>query len=517
MISGGGVPRARTKETKANMENDGHKRVAIACQGGGSHAAFTAGALKELLTKKRDEHEVVAFSGTSGGAVCALLAWYGLLTKCPQKAGREEAVRLLNRFWRKDMATNFPPERLVNEWLVGWRGWQERTGFTVEQSPYYFPELAKDRLKEAIENNVKFNKIDEGIVQPQSPQLFVGAVNAFTGEFWVFKSHKPDENCKPSDDGERSVVFNDGREYRISFEAILSSAAVPFLFRAVHTGEAAYWDSTTSEVPQTHIGDGVYWDGLYSQNPPIRDLTDADPHEIWVLQINPEEIAKEPTGAADIGDRRNELSGNISLNQELYFVRKINELVRRFGVYKNGEIKLRGGYGPDKREYRIIKVRRIELSLPTHLPPSSKLDRNPVFIDRLMDHGQEQASHFLETMPFQLAFEAAWESALGALRSDQDTDMAVKQEAVEAVMEFFADLAEIEVVPPLDSSARKLHCKGKEAIRGWVRWCLERNYNIEQTRDYRRAGKKTVWWMLATASHFATPSKGRIQIIKGRA
>ena len=120
-------------------------------------------------------------------------------------------------------------------------------------------------------------------------------------------------------------------------------------------------------------------------------------------------------------------------------------------------------------------------------------------------------------IPFQLAFEAAWERALGALRSDQDTDMAVQQEAVEAVMEFFTDLAEIEVVPPRGSSARKLHCKGKEAIRGWVRWCLERNYNIEQTRDYRRAGEKTVWWMLATAGHFETPSRGLIQIVKGRA
>jgi len=58
---------------------DKTKRVAIACQGGGSHTAFTAGALKKILEKGHERHDFVAFSGTSGGAVCALLAWYALL------------------------------------------------------------------------------------------------------------------------------------------------------------------------------------------------------------------------------------------------------------------------------------------------------------------------------------------------------------------------------------------------------------------------------------------------------
>ena len=45
-------------------------RVAIACQGGGSHTAFTAGALSRLLATPR-EAEIVGLSGTSGGAICA--------------------------------------------------------------------------------------------------------------------------------------------------------------------------------------------------------------------------------------------------------------------------------------------------------------------------------------------------------------------------------------------------------------------------------------------------------------
>jgi hypothetical protein len=67
----------------------GPKRVAIACQGGGSHTAFTAGVLKRLLgPEELAGVEVVGLSGTSGGAVCALLAWYALLDDDPARAGK---------------------------------------------------------------------------------------------------------------------------------------------------------------------------------------------------------------------------------------------------------------------------------------------------------------------------------------------------------------------------------------------------------------------------------------------
>jgi NTE family protein len=66
-------------------------RVAIACQGGGSPTAFTPGALQHLLA--HDDHRIVAVSSTSGGAICAPLAWYGL-----RRSGRAEAVRLLEGF-----------------------------------------------------------------------------------------------------------------------------------------------------------------------------------------------------------------------------------------------------------------------------------------------------------------------------------------------------------------------------------------------------------------------------------
>jgi hypothetical protein len=61
-------------------EASNKKHVAIACQGGGSHTAFTAGVLGRLLrAQELAGYEVVGLSGTSGGAVCALLTWHRLL------------------------------------------------------------------------------------------------------------------------------------------------------------------------------------------------------------------------------------------------------------------------------------------------------------------------------------------------------------------------------------------------------------------------------------------------------
>src|SRR3712207_1585863 len=115
----------------ARVERNGKKRVAIACQGGGSHTAFTAGALKRLLGDER--YQVVALSGTSGGAICALLAWYALY----QTEGRGAATRaaeLLETFWKENAASE-PLDRLWNDWAV-WVNRFQGAVFMPAVSPY---------------------------------------------------------------------------------------------------------------------------------------------------------------------------------------------------------------------------------------------------------------------------------------------------------------------------------------------------------------------------------------------
>ena len=95
-------------------------RVAIACQGGGSHTAFTAGVLKRLLgADELDGYQVAGLSGTSGGAVCALLAWFALRDDDPVRAGR-----LLEEFWADNSARG-PLEMMANS-LIQWASaWQD--------------------------------------------------------------------------------------------------------------------------------------------------------------------------------------------------------------------------------------------------------------------------------------------------------------------------------------------------------------------------------------------------------
>src|SRR5215204_2509561 len=317
-------------------ENNNGRRVAIACQGGGSHTAFTAGALKKLLKEKDaggHDHEIVALSGTSGGAIGALLAWYGLLMKDSGKA-----VELLDSFWRENSASSFR-DRTLNNWFIRTSRLFANTGGMPTVSPYFYPDWRQDRLKSMLEKHVDFGRLGE-LVEPSSPLLLVGAANVLSGEFKAFSS----------------------RRDRIDVDMILASAAIPIMFRAVS------------------IGKDVYWDGLFSQNPPIRELPDEKPDEIWVIQINPEASASEPKSMPDIIDRRNELSGNLSLNQEIYFIETVNRWVEE-GVLSG-------------TKHEVIEVKRIELL--QDLDCESKFNRDPEFIQGLMAHGEEQAGKFLK-------------------------------------------------------------------------------------------------------------------------
>jgi NTE family protein len=297
------------------------KRVAIACQGGGSHTAFTAGVLKRLL--RDDElarYDLVGLSGTSGGAICALLAWYGLSGPAHAPAGE-----LLDAFWADNSAT-LPHERMLNSWTVFVGALQDVVAMPAV-SPYLNPlaSAVPAELRRMLEARVDFDALPEA---DREPMLLIGAVDVLSGEFKAF----------------------DSRHERISVETILASAAIPTLFRSVH------------------LDDGTYWDGLFSQNPPVRELVDARPDEIWVIQINPTHVDSEPRSPIEIADRRNELSGNLSLHQELRFIEKIDQLLEEGALARDGK-------------YRTIVVRVIERArarLSPALGVVSKLDPRPV-------------------------------------------------------------------------------------------------------------------------------------------
>jgi NTE family protein len=87
-------------------------RIAIACQGGGSQTAFTAGALSAMCKAGvHDEFEIVSISGTSGGAVCAALIWFAL-----EKNESQPWQRLMD-FWQDNAAQGWA-EQSINQWTI---------------------------------------------------------------------------------------------------------------------------------------------------------------------------------------------------------------------------------------------------------------------------------------------------------------------------------------------------------------------------------------------------------------
>jgi NTE family protein len=324
----------------------GGTRVAIACQGGGSHTAFTAGVLQHLLTY--GNQEIVALSGTSGGAICALLTWYGLAC-----GSRNEAAALLEKFWTDNSAIS-PLNRLQNDALVGLARLQDVVGLPTV-NPYDYPEFARQELTRLLRESVNFDEVARLQGNGDLPLLLVGAVDVRTGGHKLFSSRP-----LSASNGSSATARRAGD---ITLEAVLASAAVPPFFRAVHT--EGTW----------------FWDGLFSQNPPVRDLVDAPgarPQELWVIRINPRTRAEEPVTVAEIVDRRNELSGNLSLDQELYFIHKVNAWVSK---------------GLLPKPYQTITVR--EIPLREDLDLASKLDRDPRLIRRLMEQGRLAAEEFL--------------------------------------------------------------------------------------------------------------------------
>lgn len=69
---------------------DFRQKIAVACQGGGTHAAFEVGVLNEILRDiyEQDRFDLVGLSGTSAGALCALMVWYGLAPRTSVRSCR---------------------------------------------------------------------------------------------------------------------------------------------------------------------------------------------------------------------------------------------------------------------------------------------------------------------------------------------------------------------------------------------------------------------------------------------
>jgi NTE family protein len=179
----------------------------------------------------------------------------------------------------------------------------------------------------------------------------------------------------------------------------------------------------------------------------------------------------------EIADRRNELSGNLSLHQELGFIEKIDQLLEEGLLAADGR-------------YKQIVVRLIELTRPRQsrsLGTGSKLNRDPAFIRELLDHGQARAEEFLAA----LAFEGAW-----------------RRRDPEAVLGCFADDAELTSTPPFPDRGT---LRGRRQLGQFVRQHLTTDLHVDPTRQ--QVARDRVTW--AVRAYRDDP--GRLATRPGRA
>lgn len=270
-------------------------------------------------------------SGTSGGGISAALAWRGLIA-----GGPAEAVQRISRFWH-DLSARKPGDFLTTVLDV----WQARTPVVINASPYLTQFIAEPTLRLLLRSHLQLEQL-AGERRGRSPKLFIGATDVLNSERMIFEGET------------------------LTYDDLVASGAVPPLFRAVLTKGRRCWD------------------GLFTTNPPIRELTSLEqrPDEIWIVQITPQHRSREPRRMREIKDRSNEISGNLSLGQELYFIDKINHLLKEHPSLS--------------ARYRSIRLRVVELD-SEHLDYPSKLDRRAAFIDDLMEQGKQRAEWFFDS------------------------------------------------------------------------------------------------------------------------
>ena len=317
-------------------------RLNLALQGGGSHGALTWGVLDALLEDGQWQFDGV--SGTSAGAMNAVALAHGFAQAAQQHKDPEDAHlagcalarESLTRMWEgvgalgsltwgTPLSAANPLVGMMSQWF----------------SPYQTNPLGINPLRKLLEREVDFSLLCSARTGVVGPKVFVCATNVRTGRGEIFFGP------------------------RLSADAVMASACLPMLFKAVEIeGEA-------------------YWDGGYSGNPALHPLIyQTDTSDILLVQINPVEHLDVPSSASEIMERMNEVTFNASLLAELRAI----EFVRR--LLAEGKL--------DARRYKSVRMHRIDGgSVLAPFGADSKLRADLAFVRKLFVLGRTAGQEWL--------------------------------------------------------------------------------------------------------------------------
>ncbi|WP_340108061.1 patatin-like phospholipase family protein [Pikeienuella sp. HZG-20] len=329
------APGTRPLRRKAHHK----KAINLALQGGGSHGAFTWGVLDKIF--EDDRLWIEAISGTSAGAMNAVVAAQGV----NENGGAGARVRL-EEFWRAVSKAGLasPIQRsLLARAMGNWSlddspGYRFLSALKGVASPYDFNPLGCNPLRDLVGELVDFEKVRDC----REIELFIAATTVETGKVRVFQHDE------------------------ITLDAVMASACLPQLFKAV-------------EIDGKH-----YWDGGFMGNPPLYPFFyESTTRDIVIVQIDPVFRGGAPRGAAEIADRVSEISFNAALLHEL---RAIDFVAR---LLEEGKL--------DPQEYHKMRVHIIqERKQIRPLDASSKMNVEWAFLQHLFKLGRAAATRWLK-------------------------------------------------------------------------------------------------------------------------
>jgi NTE family protein len=310
--------------------------VDFALQGGGAHGAFTWGVLDRALQLPR--MQIDGISGTSAGAMNAAVLADGYC-----EGGPEGARAALERFWRRvsRAATLSPLRRGPLDMLLGnWTLDNSPMFIAMDMasrvfSPYDLGVGAFNPLRAILAESIDFDRLRKSPIK-----IFITATNVQTGRGRVF------------------------RNAELTIDALLASACLPTMYKAIE------------------IDGEPYWDGGYAGNPTITPLVrECNASDTILIQINPIHRRGTPKSARDILNRLNEISFNSPLVKELRMI----AILRRASSEKNAESAL----------WARMRIHRITSEWMVELGSSSKYIAEWRFLQRLRDEGRRCADSFI--------------------------------------------------------------------------------------------------------------------------
>ena len=309
--------------------NSPRKTINLALQGGGAHGAFTWGVRDALLEDGRLGFSGI--SGTSAGAMNAVVLAHGLLS-----GGNDGARQALTRFWQaiiqQAALATLPFGYSSSHMLLQWSRFM---------SPQQINPMAADPLRDILQDQIDFEHLRHACPL----QLFVAATNANTGKLRLFENHE------------------------LSAQALLASACLPTIHRAVE------------------IDGEFYWDGGYSANPAVFPLyTNCPERDILLVLLNPLQHLKTPKSAEDIRTRSLDLAFNAAFLREMQMLTLLREQ-SAFTFFPSGRIERR----VKKLHFHLINAEDLlpTLALETKLVPSRSL------VEMLFEQGRTRTQEWL--------------------------------------------------------------------------------------------------------------------------